>query len=232
MVSTFLGAHAVPEEYRNDPDSYVALVVNEMLPAVAGLDCRPRFCDVFCDIAAFSLRQTQRVLEAAQYCAFDLKLHVDEFEAPGTTSLGVALAATSVDHVVHTPPEEVRRLAASDSIAVALPATTFGLGQHYYTPARLFLDSNGILALATDCNPGTSPCESMPFVIALACRYLHVAPTQALVASTLNAAAALGMADQIGSLQPGWAADALRLAVSRPLGLPCPHRDQRWEDRC
>lgn len=211
LVPTFLGAHAVPAESFEDPDAYVDLVIGEMLPAVAALPKPPRFCDVFCDVGAFTLDQTRRVLEAARDLGFDLKLHVDEFEALGATSLAVELGATSVDHVVCTPPDELRRLAKSDVVAVSLPTTTFGLGHHDYTPAKPFLDAGGILALATDNNPGTSPCESMPFVIALACRYLRVTPAQALVAATLNAAAATGMADGIGSLQPGYAADLLVL---------------------
>ena len=211
LISTFLGAHAVPAEYFDDPDAYIDIVINEMLPATAELPERLRFCDVFCDVGAFTLDQTRRVLEAARELGLDLKLHVDEFEALGATSLAVELGATSVDHVVCTPPDELRRLARSDVVAVSLPATTFGLGHHDYTPTKAFLDANGILALATDCNPGTSPCESMPFVIALACRYLHLTPAQALVAATLNAAAAIGMADQIGSLRTGYAADLLVL---------------------
>ena len=136
LVPTFLGAHAVPAEYKGRADEYVDLVVEEMLPAVAALDDPPPFCDVFCEEGAFSLDQSRRVLEAARDLGFGLKIHVDEFEPLGGTRLAVELGATSADHLVCTPPDEIELLARSDTIAVALPGTPFGLGHHDYTPAR------------------------------------------------------------------------------------------------
>ena len=212
LVPTFLGAHAVPDEYAMDPDGYVDLVVDEMLPAAlqsAASDLL--FCDVFCDQGAFTLEQSRRVLEAAQALGFRLKIHADEFRPLGGTALAVELGAASADHLVCTPCEEIEQLGRSDTVAVALPATPFGLGHQAYTPARDILAAGGTLALATDCNPGTAWCESMPFVIALACRTMYLTPAQALVAATLNSAFAVGFGDRVGSLQPGYDADILIL---------------------
>ncbi len=216
LVPTFLGAHAVPVEYKGRADAYVDVVIHEMLPAVAeksrvlGLP-RLSFCDVFCEDGAFDLAQSRRILEAARALGFPLKIHVDEFAALGGTGLAVELGATSADHLVTTPPAEIAALGASETIAVSLPSTPFGLGHHDYTPARALLEAGAALALASDCNPGTAWNESLPFVIALACRYLRLTPAQALVAATLNAACALGLGDRVGSLAPGYAADVLIL---------------------
>jgi imidazolonepropionase len=213
LVPTFLGAHAIPAEYAGRGDEYVDLVVNEMLPAVAGLDKPPAFCDVFCEKGAFDLDQSRRVLEAARDLGLGLKIHVDEFEALGGTRLAVDLGATSADHLVCTPTDEIELLAASGTIAVALPGTPFGLGHQAYTPARALIDAGGALALATDCNPGTCWCESMQFMIALACRYLNLTPAEAINAATINAAHALGLGTEVGSLEPGKQADLLLLKV-------------------
>jgi imidazolonepropionase len=220
LVPTFLGAHAIPAEYSDDPDGYVDVVVEEMLPAIRSRisDFRSRgawpfdiFCDVFCEEGAFSLTQTRRILEAARELEFGLKVHTDEFKPLGGTALAVELGAVSADHLVCTPAEEIERLGQSDTVAVSLPATPFGLAHHDYTPAQAILDAGGILALATDCNPGTAWCESVPFIIALACRYLRLTPAQALVAATLNSAHAVRLGDEVGSLTAGRAADILVL---------------------
>jgi imidazolonepropionase len=216
IVPTFLGAHAVPAEYADDPDGYVDLVVEEMLPRLCERSPLNHlrsclFCDVFCDEGAFTLDQSRRILERAKELGLGLKIHADEFESLGGTALAVELGAVSVDHVVRTPPEEIKLVGQSDTVAVSLPATPFGLAHRDYTPAQAFLDAGATLALATDCNPGTAWCESMPFVIALACRYLRLTPAQALVAATLNAAHAVGLGDRIGSLEVGRRADVLVL---------------------
>jgi len=224
LVPTFLGAHAVPAEFAGDPEGYVDLVVEEMLPRVgapgSGSHGGARFCDVFCDEGAFTLEQSRRILQAAKDLGLGLKMHADEFASLGGTALAVELGAVSVDHVVCTPAAELARLAGSATVAVALPATPFGLAHHDYTPARAILDAGGVLALATDCNPGTAWCESMPFVVALSCRYMRLTPEQALVAATLNAAHAVGLGSEAGSLQVGRRADVvvLRLPEVRHLG--------------
>ena len=213
LVATFLGAHAIPVEYKGRTDEYVDLVVEEMLPAMAQLDEPPSFCDVFCEQGAFSLDQSRRVLEKAHTLGFGLKIHVDEFKPLGGTRLAVDLGAISADHLVCTPEDEIALLARSDTIAVALPGTPFGLGHHRYTPARAIIQAGGALALATDCNPGTCWCESMQLMVALACRYLAMTPAEAVSAATINAAHALGLGHEVGSLEPGKRADLLIVDV-------------------
>ncbi len=207
LVPTFLGAHAIPPEYAGDADGYVDYVIEDMLPAVAEWwdDNWPGvlFCDVFCEVGAFDLAQTRRILEAAKMYDMALKVHADEFEALGGTQLAVELGAVSVDHLVATRDEDVAALADADTIAVSLPPTPFGLAHHDYTPARRLLDAGAALAIATDCNPGTGWNESMPFVMALATRYLRLTPAQALAAATVNAAYAISRGDQTGSVTVG-----------------------------
>jgi imidazolonepropionase len=185
----------------------------DMLPAMAAQEEPPAFCDVFCEEGAFSLDQARRVLEAARSLGLGLKIHVDEFKALGGTALAVELEAISADHLVCTPPEEIELLARSETIAVALPGTPFGLGHHDYTPARALIDQGGAVALATDCNPGTCWCENMQFMIALACRTMGMTPAEAISAATINAAHAIGQGDQVGSLEPGKRADLILLDV-------------------
>ncbi len=224
LVPTFLGAHAIPTEYLGRADEYVDLVVEEMLPMVKSQISNPEsriFCDVFCDEGAFTLEQSRRVLEAAvssydvtaQALGFGLKIHADEFRPLGGTRLAVGLGAVSADHLVCTPDDEIELLAGSDTIAVALPGTPFGLGHHEYTPARRIIDAGGALALATDLNPGTCWCESMQFIIALACRFMKMPPAEAIVAATINAAHAVGLGHRVGSLEVGKKADILVLDV-------------------
>jgi len=211
LVPTFLGAHAVPPEYSNDPDAYVDVIVHEMLPAVAVWQAQywPEgvFCDVFCEVGAFDLDQTRRILQAARSHGMALKVHVDEFEPLGGTRLAAELGAVSADHIVVTPDDEIEALGQSATVAVSLPPTPFGLAHTQYTPARKFLDAGAALAIATDCNPGTGWNESMQFVMALATRYLRLTPAEALAAATINAAYAIKRGDITGSLEVGKAGD-------------------------
>jgi imidazolonepropionase len=223
LVPTFLPAHAVPTEFAGETEAYVQYLIDDTLPAGAtwmrqhGVHL---FCDVFCEQGVFDLDQTRRILEAAQALGYRLKVHADEFAGLGGTKLAVELGAVSADHLVRTPQDDILALGQGDTIAVGLPATPFGLGHHDYTPARAILAANGALALATDCNPGTAWCESMQMVIALACRYMGLTQAEALVASTLNAAFAIGRGHEAGSLAPGYQADILILDVGdyRQLG--------------
>jgi len=224
VIPTFLGAHAVPPEYTGRPDAYVDLVVEEMLPAVAAWKAEHwpgvMFCDVFCEEGVFTLAQTRRILEAARQAGLLLKIHVDEFVALGGTRLGVELGATSLDHLDATPDDEIALLGASQTVAVALPTTPFGLGSSHYPPVQKLLDAGAIVALATDCNPGPAWTENMQLVMALATRYHRLTQSQALVACTLNAAWALAIGDRVGSLEPGRAADIViwRTGDYRELG--------------
>jgi imidazolonepropionase len=211
LVATFLGAHAVPPEYAHDANGYVDVIIDEMLPAVARWRderwAESLFCDVFCEVGAFDLDQSRRILTAARTHGMALKIHVDEFEPLGGTRLAVELGAVSADHIVVTPDDEIATLGQSDTVAVSLPPTPFGLAHTRYTPAQRFLDAGAALAIATDCNPGTGWNENMQFVMALAARYLRLTPAQALAAATINAAFAIGRGDRVGSLEPGKRAD-------------------------
>lgn len=217
LVPTFLGAHAIPAEYKGRVDEYVDLVVDEMMPALEPsgyLDHQPPlFCDVFCEEGAFSVGHSRRILEKAQDLGMGLKIHADEFNSLGGTALAVELGATSADHLACTPEEEIRLLADSDTVGVLLPGTPFGLAEDHYAPARKMIDLGVAVALATDLNPGTCYCESMPFIQALACRNMGMTPTEAIVASTINAAHAVGLGYEVGSLEMGKKADLLVLDI-------------------
>jgi len=220
LAITFLGAHAIAPEYRHQPDEYTELICNTMLPLLAewwpqhAAERPLPFVDVFCETGAFDLGQSRRILEAARSLGFPLKIHADEFDNLGGASLAVDLEAISADHLVATSSQDIAALASSDTVAVALPCTPFGLAETRYTPAQAILGAGGLLSIATDLNPGTAWCESMQFAIALACRYMRLTPAQAIAAATINAAAAIGRADKIGSLEPGKQADLLVLKVA------------------
>ncbi|MFZ3070481.1 MAG: amidohydrolase family protein, partial [Anaerolineaceae bacterium] len=171
------------------------------------------FVDIFCEQGVFDLDQTRQILTAARSFGFPLKLHVDEFANLGGASLAAELGAVSADHLVKTSQADIVNLAKSQTVAVSLPGTPFGLAQSEYTPARAIIAADGLLALASDLNPGTTWNESMQFIQALACRYLKLSPAQALAASTINAAAALNLSDRLGSLEVNKQADLLILKV-------------------
>jgi imidazolonepropionase len=219
LAITYLGAHAIAPEYKDQPDEYTELLCKSMLPELdtwwsehAPLRERP-FVDVFCETGAFSLEQSRRILETACDLGFPLKVHADEFDNLGGSSLAAELGAVSADHLVATSAGDIAALGSSDTVAVALPCTPFGLAEGEYTPAQEILKAGGLLAIATDLNPGTAWCESMQFAIALACRYLRLPPAQAIAAATINAAAAISRADKVGSIEPGKQADLLVLSV-------------------
>jgi imidazolonepropionase len=219
LAITFLGAHAIAPEYKDDPQGYTDLVCETMLPML----CQwwevhaPRralpFVDVFCETKAFDLRQSEQILKRAQELRFPLKIHADEFDNLGGVSLAVELGAVSADHLVKTSDADIAALGKSDTVAVSLPCTPFGLAELEYTPARKIIEANGILALATDCNPGTTWNESMQFVLALACRTMKLTPAEAIAAATINSAHAIRRADTIGSIEVGKQADMLILSV-------------------
>ncbi len=219
IVPTFLGAHAVAPEYKGRADDYTALVCDTMLPMLR--DWWPHsapyyempFVDVFCETGAFSLEQSRRILERAKALGFPLKIHADEFDNLGGARLAAELGAASADHLVTTSAADIQALAQSDTVAVALPCTPFGLAEAHYTPAQQILDAGGLLAIASDLNPGTAWCENMQFALALACRYMRLTPAQAIAAATINAAAAIQRAVRIGSLEVGKQADLLILSV-------------------
>jgi len=220
IAPTFLGAHAIPPEYKDNARGYTDVLCSEMLPTVrrwwdAHIPSRPLpFVDVFCETGAFNLEQSRQILGTAKTLGFPLKIHADEFDNLGGASLAAELGAVSADHLVRTSPADIAALGNSNTVAVALPCTPFGLAEHDYTPAQVILKAGGLLALATDLNPGTAWGGNMQFAIALACRYMRLTPAQAIVAATLNAAAAIHRADKIGSLELGKQADLLILNVA------------------
>jgi len=169
----------------------------------------PLFCDVFCEENVFDREQSRRILEAGLARGMPAKIHADEFVNLGGVSLAVELGAVSADHLDVTPPEEVALLARSRTLGVVLPAVNFNLGSTLFADARAMVDAGVALALATDINPGSAPCPSMPLVMAMACRYQQLLPSEALNASTINAAHALGLGHLLGSLEPGKQADVL-----------------------
>lgn len=219
LVLTFLAAHAIPHEYKDNPQGYTDEITNTMLPMLKEWweTHAPRkplpFVDVFCETKAFTLEQSRQILTRAGSLGFPLKIHADEFDNLGGAALAAELKAASADHLVVTSDADIQALGKSDTVAVALPCTPFGLAQPHYTPAKKLLEADAMLAIATDCNPGTSWNESMQFAIALACRYMKLTPAQAIAASTINAAQAIGKADTVGSLEIGKQADMLILSV-------------------
>jgi len=219
LAITFLGAHAIPPEYKGNSQGYTDEVVNTMLPMLKEWweTHAPRlplpFVDVFCETNAFDLEQSRQILTKAGSLGFPLKIHADEFEDIGGVALAVELGAVSADHLVKTSDADIAALGKSDTVAVSLPCTPFGLAECDYTPARKLIEANAILALATDCNPGTTWNESMQFVIALACRTMKLTPAEAIAATTINSAHAIRRSDTIGSIEVGKQADMLILSV-------------------
>lgn len=226
LAITFLGAHAIAPEYKDNPQGYTDEVRNTMLPMLKEWweTHAPRlplpFVDVFCENKAFTLEQTRQILTKARSLGFPLKVHADEFDNLGGAVLAAELGAASADHLVKTSDADIAALGKSDTVAVALPCTPFGLAECDYTPANKIIAADGMLALATDCNPGTSWNESMQFAMALACRYMKLTPAQAIAAATINSAHAIRRSDRIGSIEVGKQADLLILSVSdyRQLG--------------
>ncbi len=219
IAPTFLGAHAIAPEYKNQPQAYTDHICDSMLPALkqwweahhAGR--QPPFVDVFCETGAFDLEQSRQILKTAINLGFPIKVHADEFDNLGGTRLAVSLGAASADHLVTTSEEDIQALGRSDTVAVGLPGTPFGLAEKEYTPAKAILDGGGILALASDLNPGTTWCENLQMTVAIACRYMKITPAQAIAAATINAAAAINLQGKIGSIEAGKQADILILDI-------------------
>ncbi len=213
IVRTFLGAHALPDEYRERKGEYVALVVDEMLPAVA--ERNPGiFADVFCEEGAFDLEETRLILERAAELGLRLKIHSDEFANLGCTGLAARMGAVSADHLAVTSRDEMEMMAKSGTVAVLLPGTSFGLGHADYAPARDMVSSGVAVALATDLNPGTCPCMSMQPMLALAARYMGLTPAESIIAATRNAACAVGCDESAGRVAEGHPADLIALTTT------------------
>jgi imidazolonepropionase len=206
VVPTCLGAHAIPQEWKQDPDGYVGQVCSQLLPEVAGHRLA-EFADIYCDSAAFSVEQAARYFEAAARLGFGLKIHASQFSNIGAVELAVTWGAVSADHLEAIESSDVELLARSETIAVLLPASVLHLGLNRYAPARALIDAGSAVALATDFNPGSSPTPSLPLVMSLACAQMRMSPAEAMTAVTINAAAALRRVESAGVLESGRPAD-------------------------
>lgn len=201
LVATFMGAHLVPAEYKANREEYVRLVCEEMLPRVKEQGIA-KFCDVFCEADTFTVEESRQVLEAGLKYGLRPKIHADEIEAIGGSQLAGELGAISAEHLIVCPPEGIERMAKGGVIACLLPATSFNLGA-VFAPARAMVKAGVPVAMATDFNPGSCPCLNMQFVINLGCLKYKLTPEEVLTAVTLNGAAAIDMAETVGSVEEG-----------------------------
>lgn len=218
LVPTLLAAHEVPPEFRQDRGGYVDLICDEIVPAAAEAGLA-RFCDVFCERGVFSAEESRRVLEAGARHGLAPRLHADEFVDSGGAELAASLGALSADHLMAVSPAGIEALAGSGVTAVLLPGTSFFLMKKAYAPARRLVEAGVPVALATDCNPGSSHTESMPMVVVLAALQLGLSIEESLTAATLNAACSLGLGAEIGSIEPGKRADLALLDAPNLLHL-------------
>jgi len=209
IVSTFMGAHVVPTEYRGKArrtQEYLELLEEQLIPEVAknGL---AEFCDVFCERGAFSRSESRRVLEAGKAHALVPRVHAEQLSNTGAARMGIELGAASCDHLEYLQPADIRALGKSNTVATLLPGCDFHLGLQRYAPARELIAAGAIVALATDFNPGSSPTLSMPMILSLACSRLRMTPAEAIVAATINAAYSLHREKRVGSIERSKQAD-------------------------
>ena len=209
LAVTYLGAHSIPVEYRNDPDSYITFMIRTMLPIIRK-DHLAEFVDVFCEEGVFSTKQSGRLLSAAKQEGFGTKIHADEIVSTGGAELAASLSCVSADHLLMISDQGIRDLAGSQTVATLLPCTAFCLAKPY-APARKLIDAGCAVALASDYNPGSCFTNSIPLLFALAVIHMHMTLPEALCAMTINGAAAIGRAETIGSIEPGKKADLVIL---------------------
>jgi imidazolonepropionase len=222
IVSTFLGAHVVPAEYRGKTggaEKYIELMERNLLPEI-GENRLAEFCDVFCDRGAFTIAQSKRVLQAGRQWGLEPRMHAEQLSRTGAARLAVLMRAASCDHLEQVNKNDIQALGKSDTVATLLPGCDFHLGLKHYAPARALIDAGAIVALATDYNPGTSPTLSMPMVLSLACSQLRMTPAEAIAAATINAAYALRREKTMGSLEVGKQADLAVFEVADYREIP------------
>ena len=205
VAATFLGAHAVPKEYKDDREGYIRLLCEEMIPAVAA-EGLAQFCDVFCEKGVFSAEESRRILEAGKEHGLAPKIHADEIEPIGGSLLTEAVGAVSAEHLIVCPPEGVAAMARAGTVACCLPATSFYLGAAY-APAREMVEAGVPVAIGSDFNPGSCPSLNLQLAMNLGCLKYRLTPEEALTAVTLNGAAAIGLAGRVGSVEQGKQAD-------------------------
>jgi imidazolonepropionase len=207
IIPTFLGAHAFPPEFKTKPDEYVEEICERMLPYVSQKRLA-RFCDVFCDTGYFTVEQSKKILLKARSLGLELKIHADELDNIGASSLGAELGVVSADHLENIREKEIRKLQKSGTVAVLLPGVSFFLN-HPHANARALIDGGVPVALASDFNPGSCMAFSLPLMMTIACTQMRMTPEEAITACTLNAAAALTLSDKIGSVEVGKQADLI-----------------------
>jgi imidazolonepropionase len=218
IVSTFLGAHAFPPEYKGHEDGYIAEICNRMLPYIAERKLA-EFCDVFCDKGYFSAPTAERILRQAKDLGLTPKIHAEELASSGGTKVAVALEAASADHLENISAEDIRAIAQSDVVGVLLPGVSFFLN-HGYAPARALIDAGAAVAIASDFNPGSCMSYSMPTMMTIACTQMRMTPEEAITASTLNAAAAINRSHEVGSIEVNKKADIVILNIPNYRFLP------------
>ena len=218
IVPTFLGAHAVPTEYKGREDDYIDFLIREMLPLIKQRMLAEN-CDIFCERGVFTVEQSRRLLRAALEMGFGVKIHADEIVSFGGSELAGELHALSADHLLHASDAGIRALADNDVVATLLPLTAFTLREPY-ARGREMIDSGCAVALANDLNPGGCCSGSIPLTFALACIYMHLTVAEAITAMTLNGAAAVNRADTIGSIEVGKQGDLVMLDADTPNVLP------------
>lgn len=229
LVPTFLGAHEIPLEHRATPGGradYVREITDAMIPAVT-TERLARFADVFCEPGVFTLEETRSILSSARSAGLGAKMHADELRPSGAAELAVELDATSADHLAAVSDAGVAALAASRTVATLLPGTMFFLGKERQAPARRLIEAGAAVALATDFNPGTSPTVNFPLVLTIAVSQLRLTVAEALVAGTVNGAAALDLADRVGQIAPGFSADLALFDADDVRELPYWYGDRR-----
>ena len=226
-VPTFLAAHAIPPEFKNNSAEYVKLICEKMLPNLfkwrryGYIDedrvdlpkklAKPFFVDVFCEKNAFNLEETKHILETAKANHFNIKAHVDEFTNLGGSKLCIEMGATSIDHLDAISDAEIELLANSETVGIVTPTVNFNFGSAHFADARKLIDSGCAVAVSTDYNPGSAPCPSQQTAMQIACRYQKILPSEAINATTVNAAFSIGLGDKTGSLEIGKWADILIL---------------------
>jgi imidazolonepropionase len=227
LIPTFLPAHAVPPEFKENSNEYVKIICEEMIPKAAEwfershfknkqtlnsqLSILNFFIDVFCEKNAFDLEQSRKVLETAKSFGFKIKAHVDEFTNLGGARMAINLGATSIDHLDAISDDEIKLLAESETIGIVTPTVNFNFGSKEFADARKLIDHGCAVAVSTDYNPGSAPCPSLPNAMAIACRYQKILPAEAINGATINAAFAVGKGSETGSIETGKAADFLIL---------------------
>jgi len=222
IVSTFLGAHVVPAEFRGKAggaECYIQLIEKKLLPHV-GEGRLAEFCDVFCDRGAFTVEQSKRVLQAGRQWGLAPRMHAEQLSRTGAARLAILMRAASCDHLEQVTKGDIQALGKSETVATLLPGCDFHLGLEQYAPARALIGAGAIVALATDYNPGTSPTLSMPMILSLACTQLRMTPAEAIAAATVNAAYALRREKAIGSLEVGKQADIAVFEVADYREIP------------